>query len=87
MYQAKCLKTKHLEVKVRLKVQKHSLKAQGSEHQWLESQEKKRKMSLMKSSNQMLVVLMYQVVILENKAFRSRSFVINSWGKAPKRRS
>ena len=34
----------------------------------------------------MLVVLMYQVVILENKAFRSRSFVINSWGKAPKRR-
>ena len=51
MYQAKCLKTKHLEVKVRLKVQKHSLKAQGSEHQWLESQEKKRKMSLMKSSN------------------------------------
>jgi len=33
----------------------------------------------------MLVVLMYQVVILENKAFRSRSFVINSWGKAPKK--
>ena len=32
-------------------MQKHSLKAQGSEHQWLESQEKKRKMSLMKSSN------------------------------------
>ncbi|KAL4329883.1 hypothetical protein AHAS_Ahas13G0344600 [Arachis hypogaea] len=30
---AKCLKTKHLEVKARLKVQKHSLKAQGSEHQ------------------------------------------------------
>ena len=29
----------------------HSLKAQGSEHQWLESQEKKRKMRLMKSSN------------------------------------
>ena len=50
MYQAKCLKTKHLEVKARLKVQKHSLKAQGSEHQWLESQEKKQ-MSLMKSSN------------------------------------
>ena len=84
MYQAKSLKIKHLEVKVRLKVQKHSLKAQGSEHQWLESQEKKRKMSLMKSSNQMLVVLMYQVVILEDKAFRVVVLLSTHGAKHPK---
>ena len=64
-------------------MQKHSLKAQGSEHQWLESQEKKQ-MSLMKSSNSMLVVLMYQVVILENKAFRVVALLSIHGAKHPK---
>ena len=48
---SKMLENKTLRSQGKAQVQKHSLNAQGSEHQWLESQEKKRKMSLMKSSN------------------------------------
>ena len=38
----------------------------------------------MKSSNQMLVVLMYQVVILENKAFRIVALLLTHGAKHPK---
>jgi len=72
MYQAKSLKTKRLESRLGSSVN-HSLKSSRFGASMIKRKRKATSAKLIESSSHMLVVLMYQVVILVNKAPRVKA--------------